>query len=100
MSDDDKEVPLWRNPIELMKAMVVIAPEMNIRVALVDLIDFMFDTEGTDHLTVNNFMEVIAQTLTNLHHHVGDDFRDDDEDHVPSDEELLEIFRKQMNGED
>lgn len=61
------------NPLAMMKGLVVLAPELNLRLALIRLIDFLDrGPEGTPPSTLE-VLDVISQTLVSLHHHVGDE---------------------------
>lgn len=89
MTDDER--PLWRNPIELMNTLVTLAPELNVRVALLNVIEYM--TDATSDTSVSDLMEIIAESLAKLHHHVGEP-KDEDED------EIIARFRDELNGKD
>jgi hypothetical protein len=61
------------NPLAMMKGLVALAPDFNLRVALIRLIDFLDrGPNGTPPSTLE-VLDVISQTLVSLHHHVDDD---------------------------
>lgn len=109
---EDREARLWPDPIELMKSLVANSPEMNVKVALINAIEYLAgdeDDDSSDSRTIdaNDLMEVIASSITYLHHHVGeDDFEEEEHPHItirekkaapaPTAEELMRLFREQL----
>lgn len=117
---DDYEEHLWPDPVALLRTLVANSPEMNVKVALINVIDYLSEESEEAReagefrtLSANDLMEVISQCLAYLHHHVGEE-EDEDGFHVeftepvpkkpatpsPTAEELLSMFREQLGETD
>ncbi len=62
----------------MLRGLVVLAPELNTKVALLNLIDYFdetMDVLGDDdvHIQIDDILNVLAESLVKLHHHVYDD---------------------------
>jgi len=72
------------DPIKMIRGMVMLAPELNMKVALLNLIDYIDEKINIDEdfdepkFRVEDLLEVLVQSLVKLHHHV--DGYDDDDD--------------------
>lgn len=115
MTNND-EGRMWPDPIALLQTLIANSPEMNVKVALINLIEFLADWSagngGNGVASADDLMEVVSQSLAYLHHHVGEDiedheFHDDDHDvrsgipdgqPAPSADELLQMFRDQLGS--
>lgn len=65
------------DPMKMIRGMIMLAPELNMKVALLNLIDYI-DGRISDDLEepqfrVEDLLEVVVESLVKLHHHVGDD---------------------------
>lgn len=72
----------------------MLAPELNMKVALLNLIDYIDDEINKEgdydpQFRVEDLLEVVVESLVKLHHHVGEDgdeeYETDDEFHVGGD---------------
>jgi hypothetical protein len=63
---------MLESPFNLLKVVVAFAPMFNTKLALFKLIDFLDREEGVDQPSSYEVLEVIAQTIATLHHHVDD----------------------------
>jgi hypothetical protein len=63
---------MLESPFNLLKVVVAFAPMFNTKIALFKLIDFLDREEGADQPSSYDVLEVIAQTIATLHHHVDD----------------------------
>lgn len=95
---------MWNNPLELIKVLVTLAPELNVRVALYELVEFIDNLDDESVVDAADLLEVICQTLDALHHHVGEE----DEEHEEGDkedftgldiEDIVGRFRNQLNSD-
>ena len=61
------------NPFAMIKGLVALAPDLNLRVAFIRLVDFL--DRGPDGTPPSTYevLDVISQTLVSLHHHVGEE---------------------------
>jgi hypothetical protein len=111
---EEYEEFLWPDPVALLRTLVANSPEVNVKVALINVIEFLAEESAEAReageersLSANDLMEVIAQCLAYLHHHVGEE--DSAEFHVeftepapkpaapaPTAEELMKLFREQL----
>lgn len=114
MSENERyEEFLWPDPIGLLRTLVANSPEVNVKVALINVIDYLVGDEesegGPRSVDANDMMEVMAQSLAYLHHHVGEEEYEHDNAHAqfteaapksalpaPTAEELLALFREQL----
>lgn len=99
---------LFGNNVALLQALGMLAPEVNVRVALVNLVDFLADLQPGDSIERDDIFEVIAENIIWLHDHVGSD----DEHGVEGEElefsmeqdlsldEALKKFRAQLGMKD
>lgn len=65
------------DPEKMMKGIIWLAPEMNMRTALMNLLDYIFSTgtgddEADEHISVEDILNVVMESLVKLHHHVGE----------------------------
>lgn len=96
-----ESVGLYGNNVALLQALAMLAPELNVRISLVNLIDFLADLQPGDTIERDDLYEVIAENVVWLHDHVtGDqDSHEADEEEglrdAPLDEAVLR-FRKQL----
>lgn len=70
------------NPLEMVKGLVILAPELNMKIALLNLIDYIDEKIDIDEdedmlFRIEDIVEIIASSLVRLHHHVGDDGDDE-----------------------
>lgn len=63
---------MLESPFNMLKVVVAFAPTFNTKIALFKLIDFLDREEGDEQPTSYEVLEVIAQTIATLHHHVDD----------------------------
>lgn len=63
---------MLESPFNLLKVVVAFAPSFNVKIALFKLIDFLDREEGEEQPSSYEVLEVIAQTIATLHHHVDD----------------------------
>lgn len=71
--------------MKMIRGMIMLAPELNMKVALLNLIDYIDDKitfdEDYDYeepqFRVEDLLEVVVESLVKLHHHVGDDGDDE-----------------------
>jgi len=63
---------MLESPFNLLKVVVAFAPTFNTKLALFKLIDFLDRQEGDEQPSSYDVLEVIAQTIATLHHHVDD----------------------------
>jgi hypothetical protein len=63
---------MLESPFNLLKTVVAFAPTFNTKMALFKLIDFLDREEGEEQPSSYDVLEVIAQTIATLHHHVAD----------------------------
>jgi len=61
------------NPLSMLKGLVALAPDLNLRVCLIAVIDFLDRSQGDEQPSTLEVFDVISQTLVSLHHHVGSD---------------------------
>jgi hypothetical protein len=61
------------NPLSMLKGLVALAPDLNLRVCLFAVIDFVDRNVGDEQPSTLDLLDVISQTLVSLHHHVGSD---------------------------
>lgn len=97
------------DPVKMMKGLIWLAPEVNMKTALLNLIDYIFTTGSGDpdedaNIPVEDILNVVMESLVKLHHHVGVDETDDDgiqygygTEDTPITEDDVELF-KQMLG--
>lgn len=69
------------DPLQMLRGLVVLAPELNTKIALLNLIDYFDDTidnlgEGDGQIQIEDILNVLAESLVKLHHHVYDDVTD------------------------
>jgi hypothetical protein len=97
-------VGLWNNPLELIKALAELAPEIHVRVALFNLVEFIQGLDDEAVVDAADLLEVIVQSLINLHHHVGDEdpeHKESEEDFDGmSTEDIVARFMKQLGTEE
>lgn len=74
------------DPLKMIRGMIMLAPELNMKVALLNLIDYVDDRisaenfeESEQPFRIEDLLEVVAESLVKLHHHV-DEPQDYDED--------------------
>jgi hypothetical protein len=113
---EDREVPMWLDPVSMLQTLVANSPELNVKTALYNVIEYL--SEESDEaresgeprsVSANDLMEVVAQSLAFLHHHVGaePEPEDDGRPHLhysgdtpavpsPTAEELIKRFREQL----
>jgi hypothetical protein len=70
--------------MKMIRGLVVLAPELNMKIALLNLVDYIdekiSDLDDDDpQFRVEDLLEVVVESLVKLHHHVG---RDDGEGFV------------------
>lgn len=98
------------DPLKMLRGLIVLAPEMNVKVALLNLVDYVDDVvmsipedEAEDQIRVEDLLNVLAESLVKLHHHVYDDSYDTefpvgggtyDRDVGKSKEEQIDEFRR------
>lgn len=63
---------MLESPFNLLKAVVAFAPAINAKLALFKLIEFLDRDEEDGPPSSYDVLEVIAQTVATLHHHVED----------------------------
>jgi hypothetical protein len=100
---EDREVPMWLDPVTMLQILVANSPEINVRVALENLIDYLARDRGEEERSVSadDLMEVIAQSLAFLHHHVGEEKNESDDSLTYSAEEIEKMvqgFRDQIGN--
>lgn len=61
------------DPLSMLKGLVAVAPTLNLRVALVSLINFLDRKPGDPQPSTLEVLDVIAQTLVQGHHNVWGD---------------------------
>ena len=67
------------DPIKMIRGMVMLAPELNMKVALLNLVDYIDEKINVDddfdetQFRVEDLLEVVVESLVKLHHHVGED---------------------------
>lgn len=93
------------NPAEMIKGIVSVAPPINLRVALWNLVDYIdeamlaADNEGEiGVVSIENILEVITQSMVALQYNLDDEFnvgsqKDNGKDNKITNEEI-EKFRK------
>ncbi len=93
------------NPAEMIKGIVTVAPAINLRVALWNLVDYIdeamlaADNEGEiGVVSIENILEVITQSMVKLQYDFDDEFHvgtqvDNGKDNKITNEEI-EKFRK------
>jgi hypothetical protein len=96
---------LIENPAEMIKGIVTVAPAINLRVALWNLVDYIdeamlaADNEGEiGVVSIENILEVITQSMVKLQYDFDDEFHvgtqvDNGKDNKITNEEI-EKFRK------
>lgn len=68
------------DPYAMIKGIVMLAPELNMKVALLNLVDYIRDTGdefGDDEdfqISLENMLEVVVQSLTKLSYDLDDGF--------------------------
>jgi hypothetical protein len=97
------------DPLKMLRGLIVLAPEMNAKVALLNLVDYVDDVvmsipddEEEDQIRVEDILNVLAESLVKLHHHVYDEPYTEfpvggglyDGDAVKSKEEQIDEFRR------
>jgi hypothetical protein len=110
----------WTDPVSLLLALIGNSPELNTKVALISVVEYLLDAgedaeeeERTAQIDASDLFEIIYQCLAFLHHHVGDTEDTDEGDHVrdmlqaqkeapsPAEiERLVTEFRDTLNGKE
>lgn len=96
------------DPMKMMRGIIMLAPEVNMKVALLNLIDYVDDKINGDdedeiQFRVEDLLEVVIQSLVKLHYDIEEVEYDDDfyenkyETNNPITSEEVEKF-KQMLG--
>ena len=79
------------DPLKMVRGIIMLAPELNMKVALLNLVDYIDDKISEDEFDesekpfrIEDLLEVVVESLVKLHHHVEheDDDGFDDEFHV------------------
>ena len=89
------------NPAEMIKGIVTVAPAINLRVALWNLVDYIdeamvaADDEGeVGVISIENILEVITQSMVALEYNIDDGFYVGGQDDNRITNEEVEKFRK------
>lgn len=66
------------DPMKMIRGMVMLAPELNMKVALLNLVDYIDDQINIEDyeepkFRVEDLLEVVVESLVKLHHHVGEE---------------------------
>ena len=68
------------DPLKMLRGLIVLAPELNTKVALLNLIEYVDEVimdipEDEEHqqIRIEDILNVLAESLVKLHHHVYDD---------------------------
>jgi hypothetical protein len=92
---------LIENPAEMIKGIVTVAPAINLRVALWNLVDYIdeamvaADDEGeVGVISIENILEVITQSMVALEYNIDDGFYVGGQDDNRITNEEVEKFRK------
>ncbi len=71
------------DPLKMLRGLIVLAPELNIKVALLNLVEYVDEVimdipEDEEHqqIRIEDILNVLAESLVKLHHHVYDDTYD------------------------
>lgn len=92
---------LYESNADLLAALCILAPEGNVRVALVGLIDFLEGTEEDIVFDRRAIFEVIARGVVQMNFEMGEQDDDSSEDFTgQSSEEIIEQFRRQLGAEE
>lgn len=104
----DKDNYIFKNPAELLRVLITLAPDINVRVALLEVVDYILSFKDGDVVDTDDILEVACEGLAYLHTHVGQDddgCDDDDDEPVARPKEdfsgmdlsaIMDTFRKQM----
>jgi len=70
------------DPMKMIRGLVMLAPELNMKVALLNLVDYIDDQINIEDyeepkFRVEDLLEVVVESLVKLHHHVGEEDGDD-----------------------
>jgi hypothetical protein len=65
------------DPLQMLRGLIVLAPELNTKIALLNLIDYFDETIGEfsdddGNIRIEDILNVLAESLVKLHHHVYD----------------------------
>jgi hypothetical protein len=80
------------DPLKMVRGIIMLAPELNMKVALLNLVDYIDDTISADSFDENDkpfrvedLLEVVVESLVKLHHHVSEEEYDEyeEQDDVP-----------------
>lgn len=97
------------DPLKMLRGLIVLAPELNAKVALLNLVEYVDDVimdipEDQEHqqIRVEDILNVLAESLVKLHHHVYDNDYSEfpvvggsyDKDKQKSKEEQIDEFRR------
>jgi hypothetical protein len=66
------------DPLQMLRGLIVLAPELNTKIALLNLVDYFdatMDDLGDDggQIQIDDILNVLSESLVKLHHHVYDD---------------------------
>jgi len=75
------------DPLKMVRGIIMLAPELNMKVALLNLVDYIDDTISADDFDENDkpfriedLLEVVVESLVKLHHHVSEEEYDEEDD--------------------
>jgi hypothetical protein len=80
------------DPLKMVRGIIMLAPELNMKVALLNLVDYIDDVisaedfdEEQKPFRIEDLLEVIVESLVKLHHHVSEEEYDEhkEQDDVP-----------------
>ena len=80
------------DPLKMVRGRIMLAPELNMKVALLNLVDYIDDVisaedfdEEQKPFRIEDLLEVIVESLVKLHHHVSEEEYDEykEQDDVP-----------------
>lgn len=68
------------DPLKMVRGIIMLAPELNMKVALLNLVDYIDDVisaedfdEEQKPFRIEDLLEVVVESLVKLHHHVSDE---------------------------
>jgi hypothetical protein len=80
VSQREGEEAVIDDPLKMVRGIIMLAPELNMKVALLNLVDYIDDVisaedfdEEQKPFRIENLLEVVVESLVKLHHHVDED---------------------------
>lgn len=67
------------NPFEMIRGIITVAPELNVKVALLNMVDYIEDVFDEDNdesvvqINVENLLEVVVQSIAKLEYDLGNE---------------------------